>query len=226
MRGTIHQARDYCCKDDGTRDPNGPPFEEAGECPIGAGAGRGSRSDCAAVVDFIKSGASILAIAEAHPAIALRCLGNITKLQSRIQSKRNFATEVRWYYGSTGSGKSRAAQEEAGVEAHWQPADNVWWDGYEGQANVVIDDYRPNFCPFSYLLRLFDRYPLTLQVKGATVQFVAKVIWVTSNKRPEEHWAGRGDEDVAQLLRRISLIKLFGPPPEPEGPMVAGFNPV
>lgn len=75
--------------------------------------------------------------------------------------------KVSWYYGSTGVGKSWKAIGEvvnqdniyiqSGPNA---PRASMWWDGYTGQSRVVLDDFRPWWCPFSFLLRLLDRYPL------------------------------------------------------------------
>jgi hypothetical protein len=123
-------------------------------------------------------------------------------------SSRNFKTKVFWYYGATGTGKSRAACDEAPC-AYWKDPSHHWWDGYEYQEDVIIDDYRADYCKFSALLRLFDRYPLQIQVKGGTRDFVAKRIFITAPKRPDVIWENRTEEDLAQLMRRIEVIKHF-----------------
>jgi len=86
---------------------------------------------------------------------------------------------------------------------------NKWWDGYCGQSEVIIDDYRRDLCTFAELLRLFDRYPHTVEFKGGSCQFLAKTIVVTTSKGPKETWEGRCDEDLAQLCRRINEIREF-----------------
>lgn len=57
---------------------------------------------------------------------------------------------------------------------------NVWFDGYMGQKRVVLDDYRSYHLPFNFLLRLLDRYPIQVPVKGGYVNFIPEEIIVTS----------------------------------------------
>jgi len=74
---------------------------------------------------------------------------------------------------------------------------------------VIIDDYRKDFCKFSELLRLLDRYPLRLQIKGGTVEFVARHIYITCPLAPIAIWESRTEEDIAQLTRRIEEVRNF-----------------
>jgi len=93
-------------------------------------------------------------------------------------------------------------------------------------SNVIIDDYRCNFCEFNMLLRYFDEYPLNVQIKGGTVQFAAPNIVVTAPQRPEVMWQTRTVEQMQQLLRRIEVIELFGEEPPPPAMRVEGFEPI
>lgn len=221
MRGTFAQAFAYCSKDD-TRDPGaGFEFTEHGVKPDGPG--QGARTDLALIGQCISEGQSLAAIAEAHPADFIRYHGGIRALQTLCAKPRTWKTRVWWYYGTTGTGKSHAARLQF-EDAYWKNPTHTWWDGYDpGQESVIIDDYRCNFCQFSELLRLFDEYPLQLQVKGGTVQFRARDIVITAPHRPEVMWSGRTAEDLGQLMRRIETIRLFGE--EPAQPRVVGFDP-
>jgi hypothetical protein len=105
-------------------------------------------------------------------------------------------------WGPTGSGKSRFCYESC-PEGYWKAPEHSWWDGYEGQEDVIVDDYRRDFCKFSSLLRLFDRYPYQLNVKGSTVHFRAKRIFISTPFDVRRTWEGRSDEDLQQLLRRV-----------------------
>lgn len=86
---------------------------------------------------------------------------------------------------------------------------NKWWDGYSNQYVVIIDDYRCDLCPFSYLLKLLDRYPFMVEVKGGTVQFVSFYIIITAPIGPREMWVTRSNEDLNQLIRRIDEVRDF-----------------
>jgi hypothetical protein len=201
MRGTFTQARDYCKKED-SADPN-QPFEERGEPLV-----QGQRGDLDLVGDRISEGAGESEIFSEFPGHFIRYARGIARAVQLRMPVRNFVTEVHWFYGATGTGKTRAASELS-VDAYWKNPSHQWWDGYCGQENVIIDDYRCDFCKFSELLRLFDRYPLQLQVKGGTVNFLAKKLYVTAPRRPDDMWQNRCEEDINQLMRRIFEIREF-----------------
>lgn len=207
MRGTIQQAVDYCSKE-ASRDANaGFGFTEKGTRPLCAGTA-GGRSDLAAVVEAIKAKVPLRELAEQFTEQYIHYNRGIERTIGLLSKPRDFKTEVYWYYGSTGSGKSRAASDEAPA-AYWKNPVNKWWDGYQGESDVIIDDYRPDFCTFSTLLRLFDRYPMQVEAKGSSVQFVAKRIFITTPKNVEDTWSNRSEEDIAQLTRRITEVKHF-----------------
>jgi len=124
---------------------------------------------------------------------------------------RQEKTIVHWYYGPTGTGKSREAYRIAEAASTYYVKDptNKWWDGYDQQDVVIIDDYRRDFATFATLLRLFDRYAMSVEYKGGTIQFNSKMIIVTSPKDPKQTWEGRSDEDIQQLMRRIDVKMHF-----------------
>lgn len=96
----------------------------------------------------------------------------------------------------------------------------MWFDGYVGQTRVIFDDFRPWWCEFSWLLRLLDRYPIQVPVKGGFVNFIPEEIIITTNKSPEDAFGMyRSNEDLQQLRRRLTRVvhfaKLSGPRVEP-----------
>lgn len=112
---------------------------------------------------------------------------------------------VHWWFGPTGVGKSRKAFETYGSEAYVKMNDK-WWDGYVGQKTVIFDDYRSNLCPFHILLRILDRYPYRVEVKGGSIELSATVFVITTTSLPEVIWYSRTGEAINQLLRRITHI--------------------
>lgn len=201
MRGTFEQARSYCSKEE-TADPT-LPFIERGTPPQ-----QGARTDLTAVAERIKEGASESQLADEFTEAYLkyhRGIANAVRIRLPV---RSFKTEVFWFYGATGTGKSRAAQELC-PDAYWKNPAHHWWDGYSGTEDVIVDDYRADFCKFSELLRLFDRYPYQVQVKGGTVNFCSRRIVITTPKHPTDVWYNRTAEDLQQLLRRIDILREF-----------------
>jgi len=66
---------------------------------------------------------------------------------------------------------------------------------------------------------------MQVEVKGGTLQFACRNLWVTAPQHPRIMWASRTDEALAQLLRRFDVIECFGPEPGEPAPMVDGFVP-
>lgn len=116
--------------------------------------------------------------------------------------------EVFVFWGRTGTGKSKRAWEEATLQAYPKSPTSIWWCGYNGHENVVIDEFRGQMYDFlfyssniSHVLRWLDRYPTLVEVKGSSVVLAAKKIWITSNIPPEE-WYPDLDEETKNALRR------------------------
>jgi len=157
----------------------------------------------------VREGAGALELSESHPLEFVKFHRAAEVLRGGLGVPRQEKTTVHWYHGSTGTGKSRQAFEE-NEGAYWKDMSNgQWWDGYEQQECVVFDDMRKDTFKFHELLRLFDRYPLRIQVKGGYREFNSKKIIVTSCTTPDDMYATRCDEDMQQLLRRVEVIKHF-----------------
>lgn len=186
------------------------PFE------IGTRAAPGKRKDIDNIREMVSAGKGMRDICDVATSYqSLKCAELLLKYKEprRDPSK---PPEVRWYYGSTGSGKTRSVFEEF-PDAWWSNKDLQWFDGYDQHEVAVFDDFRKDFVAFHVLLRLLDRYPYMIPFKGGMRQFVAKVIIITCPWHPEVLYDKRSAEDVQQLMRRITVPpKLFGqvvPPP-------------
>lgn len=188
-RGTGEENRRYCTK---------PESRIEGPYEYGTmGPGQGKRSDLASLCEVIKKGASDEEIANLAPTAWLKYSRGVIALRAAVSQKRKWKTHITVAWGPTGTGKSKCA-DEMFPDAYWKPP-GKWWDGYHGQKHVILDDFRPWWWDMEYMLRLMDRYPLRVETKGGTVEFVATHIFITSNIRPEEwYW-----DDKEKVIRRI-----------------------
>lgn len=174
-------------------------------CEFGSPTAQGKRNDIASVRECLTSGGSMHDIVMETTSYQAARFGELF-LRHYNGPKRNWVPEVYWHWGPSGAGKTRSAFEQA--PNAWMSAGTLkWWDGYNGQADVIIDDFRKDFCTFHELLRILDRYPYRVQIKGSSTELLAKRIFITSCYHPQKVYDTR--EDLQQLLRRITRVIHF-----------------
>lgn len=198
-RGSHTQARDYCSKED-TR--------VEGPWTFGVEPEQGKRTDLDDVKEAIDSGASMKEIAQAHFGHFIKYERGFRSYKNTLATPRDFKTEVIVCYGPTGTGKSMYCAALT-KDPYWYipQKDGKWWDGYDGQEDVIIDEFYGQIM-WSTMLRLLDRYPMQVETKGATVNFAPKRIFITSNKQPIE-WYPSLVEKFSTLGRRLDQIIHF-----------------
>lgn len=198
-KGTQTQARDYCMKTEGRVQG---PFE-FGDFKD---SGQGKRTDLVSAMKLVKDGKTDFEIAEELPSVWLRYSRGLREYKRICIPSRKTKTHVSVYYGPTGTGKTRRAFE-SDPSAYFKPRGD-WWDGYEGQATVIIDDFT-GWLPYSFLLNLLDRYPLLVPYKGGFHNFGSTKIIITSNFKPSEWYNDKVKHPDAPLLRRIEEVVEF-----------------
>jgi len=114
------------------------------------------------------------------------------------------------FWGSTGTGKSRRAWDEAGFDAYPKDPRTKFWDGYNSHKHVVMDEFRGDI-DIAHLLRWFDRYPVIVENKGGAVALSATSIWITSNLPPDAWFPNVDAATVAALLRRLTVTHFNEP---------------
>lgn len=199
-KGTPQQNRKYCTKDH-KADPNVPWFEH-GICPT-----QGKRTDIEEIKTMVKNGVGMDKICDA--ASSYQAMRTAELMQKYTPCKMREPPKVMWFYGPTGTGKTRTAFEIAGDDVWVSGKSLRWWDGYYGQKTVIIDDYREEFAKLPEMLRILDRYPYRVEVKGGSTWLQATTIIITTPKRPEFTFSSGIKEDIQQLLRRITEIREF-----------------
>jgi len=201
-RGTQKQAIEYCMKDGD--------FIERGQKKC-----QGSRGDL--------DGIRVLALENGMREVVR--IGNFQQIAvaknvlTYHEEPRSWITRVLWFWGPTGTGKTRAASAIAGDDVYWKTGDTKWFDGYDAHESVIFDDLREDTFSFPYLLQLLDRYPCQVEVKGGFRQFKPRLIIVTCPLAPD-NFLHSSCEDRTQLLRRITYVEHF----VSRCPEVAGNN--
>lgn len=167
---------------------------------------QGHRSDIAharAIIEETGSMRKVVDNIDSYQAVRMS-----EKILTYKEPKRTWKPTVYWFWGPSGSGKTFKAMTDAGDDV-WMSGKNLkWWEGYDAHENVVIDDFRKDFCTFHELLRILDRYEYRVEVKGGSRQLLAKNIWITSCYPPQHVYDTR--EDIKQLIRRLDVIQQFG----------------
>lgn len=189
QKGTHEQAAKYCKKDGD--------FWEKGELPK-----QGKRTDLEAVAESVRNGASLQEVAEEHPETYVRYHKGLTALKYQMMKHRTEEPDVYWLWGTTGVGKTRTAMDDKnGTISIYMKDETKWWDGYDQQDRIVIDDFDGSW-PFRNLLRLLDRYQNQGQTKFGYLKINSKEIYITAEHPPSFYWSG---SQLKQIMRRLKV---------------------
>lgn len=201
--------------------------------------GQGNRTDIKALADALKEGKSMVSLATDHTDTMLKYFSNAQKLHTLLNKKtRQWMTELYIYTGVAGSGKSHAAYEEAkqylkdnNLEEEpymlmipSNPSAPLWWQDYDGQSVVIIDDFYGTI-GLNYFKQLVDKYPMKVNMKNGHAEFLAKRIYVTSNQGWRTWWSTellQNKENEHAIVRRITVDKHFADRYNPASKNVVG----
>ncbi len=180
-------------------------FWEQGDKPR-----QGKRTDIHRLMDAVHGGVSDLELYLHHTSAMVKYNRAVTKFRYLLDRKNAVSEEVQCtlFWGPTGSGKTRRVWEsEPSLYVYSDDSgQNIWFDGYSGETAVLFDDFNGDI-RLSTLLRLIDRYPIRLPVKGDFVMRKCKSIFFTSNLPIEEWYPSATCLQLDALKRRFSTIE-------------------
>jgi len=166
-----------------------------------------SATDWKKLRDLAKQGklAECLDIA---PEPTIRHYGALKHIARDFMSKPDDLQDVCgvWIYGPPGVGKSYKVRQD--YQDLYSKMANKWWDGYQGQQAVLIDDLDLSHKCLGHHLKIWaDRYSFLAESKGHALHVRPSHIIVTSNYKPDDIWT----EDSALLdaiKRRFNFIHI------------------
>lgn len=113
-----------------------------------------------------------------------------------------------WIYGPPGTGKTHYARSAYG-DGFFVKAQNKWFDGYQGESVIVLDDLdKGGSCLGHYLKIWADKWSCTGEVKGGTVPLRHEKFIITSNYLPSDLWSD-DDEMLRAIERRFEVKKML-----------------
>lgn len=176
-RGTPEEAANYC-KKEGI-------FFEAGEVPIHSDPGGRERQRWDDIRGHAERGDYSLIPSD----VLIRYIGNIGRIRHLWLANNcpEALTELRnyWVKGETGTGKSRGVRNacRSRNESIYLKEASKWWDGYDGEPLVLIEEFGPEHsATLGGLLKIWsDHYPFRCEVKGGSMLIRPRHIVITSN---------------------------------------------
>lgn len=202
---TPQQASDYCKKDGD--------FIELGELPLAQNVNGGIAAKDK--WDTVKTLALAGEMDDIDAEVFIKHYNTLKKIASDARNRilpddLNWVeTPNVWVHGPTGTGKSRWAREQH--RDLYLKMHNKWWEGYAGQANILIDDVGTSHLWMGDFLKTWgDRYAFRAEIKQDSLVLRPKKIIVTSNYTPQELWPDKSIHEP--ILRRFRILE-FGNKP-------------
>lgn len=125
-------------------------------------------------------------------------------LKQRWNSLPSYRHQTVWLHvGEAGRGKTRAVFHRAHEQFQQLPyvlfsTSPEWWDGYDGQQVILLDDFYGQL-PLNRLLRILDGYPLLLPVKGGHTYNLFSEIHITTNQNWENWYQIIRERDQSEV---------------------------
>jgi len=194
--GSEDACKAYCTKEE-TRTEG--PWE------LGSQERQGQRNDLKPYeleAQRVKNGASLASV---DPAVFVKYAGGFKALKAIQPTKMRTDFEVCVLIGDTGVGKTHLIYERFPEVFRPQYGNTgLWWDGYQEEDAILLDEYRGQ-CPLQKLLMILDKYPLRLETKGSSTPACYTKVFITTNGDLEDWYpvaASQHPQEFEALKRR------------------------
>jgi len=166
----------------------------------------GKRRDLATVCERILAGDKLSDISEDYPTVYVQYHNGLRNL-SQLHSKPYEHETVRgfWLWGVPGAGKTHYARSK--FDDIYVKSQNKWFDGYNGEQSIILDDYDCGKHLGHYLKIWCDRWACSGEVKGGTIHLRHHHFIITSNYSIEEMFAE--DTSMQEAIRRRCKVIHF-----------------
>lgn len=175
---------------------------------------QGRRNDIEGYMDAIIGGATDLELLENHKKEFAKYHKVINVVRRIKMGNKREPPVVVLFTGYPGCGKTHSAvqyAEKRGLDYWIRGPHKHWFEGYAQQPIAILDEcdkYSQSGLPLGLFLRVLDKYPVDVEIKGATVGFTSAYIILTA-VLPVNHWYPGGDEVKEQIERRITVWMHF-----------------
>lgn len=145
-----------------------------------------------------------------HSYVGLRMAKTLYTLDS-LEVPEYMPKTCLWIWGGTGIGKSRYVRTN--YSGFFNKAQNKWWDGYNGENTVLIDDFDHSGNGLGHLLKIWgDCYSFTAEIKGGTIKPVINTFIITSQYEPKDIWCkgddqNKWDDELRKAIERRFKMK-------------------
>lgn len=141
--------------------------------------------------------------------IYIQNLGNLKKIRAESQIVPlclKGELQNHWIWGAPGSGKTSGAQRSH--PGAYLKGLHKWWDGYEAQEVVIVDDMDPYHKSLAQDFKQWGHHsPFPAETKGGSLCIRPKKIIVTSNYRIDEVW----EDETTRLAMKRRFTEVYQP---------------
>ena len=175
---------------------------------------QGKRTDLEEIITAVEEGKTHYEIFKELPH-ALKYSGLIERVQRALNEEKakqeRQPLTVKYFYGDTATGKSFTAlnshdkKDIFKITNYQNPFDN-----YKGQNVLILEEYHSNFT-ITQLLDILDHYPQELNARYYNNYACWNIVYIISNKEPQEQYPNIDPRTKKAFYRRITTIQHFTP---------------